>query len=58
MKYTILIGLFLITVSIKANAQDYQALILKDRQEKALSLSKSKFGPLPADQVQLLDYAQ
>lgn len=56
MKYTILIGLFLITVSIKANAQDYQALILKDRQEKALSLSKSKFGPLPADQVQFLDY--
>lgn len=44
------------TVSIKANAQDYQALILKDRQEKALSLSKSKFGPLPADQVQFLDY--
>ncbi|MCW2261626.1 MULTISPECIES: peptide deformylase [Sphingobacterium] len=56
MKYTILIGLFLMTVSIKANAQDYQALILKDRQEKALSLSKSKFGPLPADQVQFLDY--
>ena len=56
MKYTILIGLFLITVSIKSNAQDYQALILKDRQEKALSLSKSKFGPLPADQVQFLDY--
>lgn len=56
MKYTILIGLFLITVSIKANAQDYQALILKDRQEKALSLSNSKFGPLPADQVQFLDY--
>jgi peptide deformylase len=56
MKYTILIGLFLITASIKVNAQDYQALILKDRQEKALSLSKSKFGPLPADQVQFLDY--
>lgn len=56
MKYTILIGLYLITVSIKANAQDYQAHILKDRQEKALSLSKSKFGPLPADQVQFLDY--
>lgn len=56
MKYTILIGLFLITTSIKANAQDYQALILKERQEKALSLSKSKFGPLPADQVQFLDY--
>ena len=56
MKYTILIGLFLITVSIEANAQDYQALILKDRQQKALSLSKSKFGPLPADQVQFLDY--
>jgi len=56
MKYTILIGLFLMTVSIKANAQDYQALILQDRQEKALSLSKSKFGPLPADQVQFLDY--
>lgn len=42
--------------SIKANAQDYQELVLKDRQEKALSLSKSKFGPLPADQVQFLDY--
>lgn len=56
MKYTILIGLFLTTASIKVNAQDYQALILKDRQAKALSLSKSKFGPLPADQVQFLDY--
>ncbi|MDH5828330.1 peptide deformylase [Sphingobacterium sp. SG20118] len=56
MKYTILIGLFLAASSIKANAQDYQELVLKDRQEKALSLSKSKFGPLPADQVQFLDY--
>lgn len=56
MKYTILIGLFLMTASIKVNAQDYQTLIVKDRQEKALSLSKSKFGPLPADQVQFLDY--
>lgn len=56
MKYTILIGLFLITASIKANAQDYQSLIIKARQEKAMSLSTSKFGPLPADQVQFLNY--
>lgn len=56
MKYTLFIGLFLITSSIKANAQDYQTRIVQDRQEKAISLSKSKFGPLPADQVKFLDY--
>ncbi|UIR55566.1 peptide deformylase [Sphingobacterium sp. SRCM116780] len=56
MKYSIIVSIFLSAFCMQVYAQDYQAIITKSREEKALELSKTKFGPLPKDQIKYLDY--